>query len=50
MLQIEKQIPGLRYSDFIPFFEKVISDFIPFCNKSISDFIPSIYVEELFFE
>jgi len=40
MLQIEKQIPGLRYSDFIPFSKKRISDFIPFCDKMISGFIP----------
>lgn len=38
--QIEKQISGLIYSDFIPFSKKRISDFIPFFSKTISDFIP----------
>lgn len=36
----KKQLSGLIYSDFIPFFKKAISDFIPFYGKTISDFIP----------
>ena len=41
--QIEKQVSGLIYSDFISFSKKRISDFIPFYDKTISDFISCVY-------